>query len=216
MSATTYPPRTKAAWSRRRPLLAGLLMLGTLLVLKSRQQVADAEAGKPPLSSVARARLENRGGKLYRPGAEAPFSGWITDQHPTGEAKLRSAMVEGRLHGQSEGWSTNGTLELREHFQRGLPHGTRVTWHPNGQKRSEGELVAGQQQGSYRQWDEEGKLVAEAEFQAGKPHGLSRAWYPSGYLKAEVLMKHGEVQTRHVYPDGARQEPALVAGNRTP
>lgn len=216
MSATTSKINTKTARPRRWPLVLGLLALGTALVVKSRHEVVEAEAGKPAPASVARTRLENRGGRFYRPGADSPFSGWITDQHPSGEMKLRSAVVDGRLHGVSEGWFTNGVPELREHFQRGLPHGQRVTWHANGQKRSEGELAAGQQQGMYRQWDEEGKLLAEAEFEAGKPHGLSRAWYPSGYLKAEALMKHGEVQARHVYPDGTRQAPALVAGNPTP
>ena len=110
----------------------------------------------------------------------------------------------------------SGAPELLEHFQRGVPEGSRVTWHANGQKRSEGRLVAGQQQGLYRQWDEEGNLAAEAEFESGKPHGLSLAWYPSGCLKAEVMMKHGVVQARHVYPDGARREPALLAGNPIP
>jgi antitoxin component YwqK of YwqJK toxin-antitoxin module len=215
MSTTSSPTKVKTLRSRW-PLWLGLLALVAGLTLKSHRKVADAEAGKPPAASVARERLENRGGRFYRPGADAPFSGWITDQHPSGEMKLRSAVLDGRLHGISEGWSTNGVPELRERFQRGLPHGTRVTWHANGKKRSEGQLLAGQQQGLYRQWDEEGKLVVEAEFEAGKPHGLSRAWYSSGYLKAEAMMKHGEVQARHVYPDGNRQAATLVAGNLTP
>lgn len=216
MNATFSPSTVNAARQRR---LLGFLVISALasvLAQMSTRDLAEAEAEKPAPVSVARMRLENRGGRLFRPGARAPFAGWVVDRFSTGEIKLRSAFVDGRLHGESEGWFTNGMREVREQFQRGLPHGTRLTWHPNGQKRSEGQLVAGLQQGLYRQWHENGKLAAEAEFESGKPHGLSRAWYPSGCLKAEALMSHGEIQTRHVYPDGDRREPTLLAGNRTP
>ena len=214
MNATSSTAQTPSG--RRRWLLLALLAVAVTLAGVSVRELMKARASAPPLASAARTRLETRDEKFYQRGASVPFTGWMTDHFTNGAVKLRSAVVDGLLHGESEGWHENGAPELLEHFQRGVPEGSRVTWHANGQKRSEGRLVAGQQQGLYRQWDEEGNLAAEAEFESGKPHGLSLAWYPSGCLKAEVMMKHGVVQARHVYPDGARREPALLAGNPIP
>lgn len=202
-----------------RPRLLGWLMLAvvaTIVVQRSTRQLEQAEATEPDSASVARFRLAQREGKWFRPGGSVPFTGWVTDHFAGGPVKLRSAMVDGKLHGESTGWFTNGVVELREHFQRGQPHGLRATFYATGQPRSTGRLAAGQQQGIYRQWHENGKLAVEAEFADGKPHGLSRAWYPNGSLKAEALMNHGEVQARHVYPDGTRWEPTLLAGARMP
>ncbi|NBV22483.1 MAG: toxin-antitoxin system YwqK family antitoxin [Proteobacteria bacterium] len=202
-----------------RPRLLGWLMLAvvaTIVAQSSTQQLEQAEATEPGYASVARFRLAHREGKWYRPGGTVPFTGWVTDHFVGGPVKLRSAMVDGRLHGESTSWFANGVVELREHFQRGLPDGVRATFYANGQPRSVGRLAAGRQQGIYRQWHENGKLAVEAEFSEGKPHGLSRAWYPNGSLKAEALMSHGEVQARHAYPDGTRWEPTLLAGARIP
>lgn len=209
---------TPVPTSRTRPVLWLLaLAAGAVVVTQvSTQKLEEAVATQSAPAVVARFRLEQREGRYFRPGTDAAFTGWVTDHFVGGQLKLRSAVVEGRLHGESVGWFTNGVTELREYFQRGLPHGPRLTWHENGKPRSEGRLVAGQQHGVYRLWHENGRLAAAAEFAAGKPHGLSRAWYPDGSLKAEALMHHGEVQARHVYPDGTRWEPTLLAGTRNP
>lgn len=211
-------PQTTMPLSRLRPLLWTLALAATVAVVAhaSTRAVADAEATETAPPCVARFRLEQRVGRFYRQNVAAPFTGWVTDHFKGGAVSLRSAVVYGQLHGLSEGRFTNGVVEVSEHFSHGLPDGTRTTWHPNGKKRSEGRLVAGQQQGTYRQWTEQGTLAAEAEFKGGKPHGLSRAWHPSGCLKAEALMKHGEVVTRHFYPDGEQREPTLLAGTPTP
>jgi antitoxin component YwqK of YwqJK toxin-antitoxin module len=190
--------------------------LGLLVALGTVYGLKRGRTTEPAAASVDRLQLELRQGKFYRPDAPEPFTGWVIDYFEDGTVKLRSAVLAGRLHGESSGWFTNGGPELCEHFQEGLPHGLRTTWHPNGQKRSEGQLEAGRQQGVYRQWDEHGKQVVEAGFVDGKPHGPSLAWYPNGSLKAEALMQHGEVQARQVYPAGTRSEPTLVARNPIP
>jgi hypothetical protein len=207
------PPRTTGLRTRVWTLLGflALALVAGLLFQMSSRPLEDTGSQSPAPSSAARLQLELRDGQFHRPGSDVPFTGWVTDYFKDGTVKLRSAVVDGRLHGESEGWFTNRVLELREYFQRGHPHGTRTTWHANGQKRSEGELVAGEQQGLYRQWHEDGSLAVVAEFKDGKPHGLSVAWHPSGFLKTEALMKQGEVQSRHTYADGVQREPTLRA-----
>lgn len=170
--------------------------------------VPRSRPSETKLGSVERNQLEIRDGLFCLPGTSHPFTGMITDSLPEGTVRLRSTVVDGRLHGESLGWFTNGMPELREEFQRGAAHGLRTTWYPNGQMRSQGRLVAGKQDGVYRQWNEQGALTTEASFEAGQPHGLSRAWHPDGSLKAEVRMNQGQVQERHVYPPGTRWEPS--------
>jgi antitoxin component YwqK of YwqJK toxin-antitoxin module len=206
------PPNNQAIAKKRRLVgFLGLAVLASVLAYNSMRELEEAETKKPEPVSIPRLRLVNREGRFYRLGSQIPFTGWMTDQFPTGALRLRSAVSDGRLYGESVGWFTNGVREVCEHFREGLPSGIRTTWHMNGQKRSEGLLVAGRQQGTYRQWHENGTLAVEAEFEAGKPNGLSRSWYPSGCLQAEALMKHGEIQIRHVYPDGNRREVTLLA-----
>jgi antitoxin component YwqK of YwqJK toxin-antitoxin module len=168
------------------------------------------------LPTANRQQLENRQGQFFLTGGVHAFTGWMIDNHADGTVKLRTSLVDGRLHGISEGWHSNGVQELREAFNQGLAEGVRTTWYPNGRQRSEGTLVAGLQQGEFRQWYESGVLAARVEFKDGKPHGRSQAWFPSGYLKAEALMSQGQVSARHFYQDGEQRVPTLLAGASTP
>jgi antitoxin component YwqK of YwqJK toxin-antitoxin module len=200
----------------RRPAWGWLLALAALIALLVSLRHRSSAPAVSLDASVERKELEIRDGRFHAPGASMPFTGWVLDYYTDGSARLQSAVVDGRLHGESTGWFTNGAVELQEQFQSGLAHGTRTTWHPNGQKRSEGQLREGRQEGRYQQWDDSGRLVAEAEFSDGKPHGLSLAWHADGSLKAEARMQHGEVQERHFYAPGERREPSLMAPNPKP
>jgi antitoxin component YwqK of YwqJK toxin-antitoxin module len=43
----------------------------------------------------------------------------------------------GQLNGVSEGWFTNGVLQIREHFMDGSSEGPVTKWHSSGAKLSE-------------------------------------------------------------------------------
>lgn len=159
--------------------------------------------------------LAKRDGKLFAEGSSAPYRGFMIDRYEDGALKSRSAVSNGQLHGVSEGYFTNGQVQVREEFVAGVQEGMRTTWHANGRKRSEGQVVAGLNEGVYRLWHEDGTLEAEAEFRQGKPHGRSVAWYPSGWLKAEAMMEMGNVKERHTYDDRQRREPGLLARSET-
>ena len=197
--------------SRLRSLLwlFAIAAAASFLTYLATRYLNQVEALEPVPRTMARFRLDVRDGQFHYRDTGLPFTGLVTDHYEDGTVKLRSAVVEGQLHGVSEGWFTNRSTEVREYFIQGVPHGTRTTWHDNGRKRSEGTLIAGLQEGIYRQWHPDGSLAVEAEFAEGKPDGLSLAWHPSGFLKAEALMKHGTVQARHTYQDGVQQESTL-------
>lgn len=151
-----------------------------------------------------------RDGVWYRTGQATPFSGVIVDHYESGARKWRCEVVQGLVHGVTEGWFTNGQLQVTEHFSAGVSSGLRTKWHPNGRKLSEVMIVHGKLEGTFRRWTEDGKLSEEIEMRNGTPDGLSRAFYPSGYLKAQARLRNGKVLEQNSWEDG-QQMTASVA-----
>jgi len=165
-----------------------------------------------PAPEVLRAELRPQAGRLYRAGREqVAFTGWMIERYESGLLKSRSGIVEGLLQGVSEGWHTNGQMQVREHFQAGVSHGLRIKWHDNGVKQSEGTVVNGKLQGTFRRWHENGKLAEEMELNGDTPEGLARSFYPSGFLKAEARLKEGQVTEQKFWKDGERNAASAAA-----
>lgn len=163
------------------------------------------------LPSELASNLVRREGRLYSPGASGPFDGWMLERYPDSGLKSRSRVVGGMLEGVSEGWFTNGVLQIREHFVDGTSEGPVTKWHANGVKLSEGTARAGKFEGMFRRWHENGQLAEELVLQAGQPDGVARSWFPSGSLKAEATLKSGQVLTQKFWKDGEQvAEPVLA------
>jgi antitoxin component YwqK of YwqJK toxin-antitoxin module len=128
--------------------------------------------------------------------------------YQTGSLKSRSEVIDGVVHGLSEGWYESGPLQVSEYFVHGRSHGLRTKWYASGNKESEAEIVDGEIHGTFKRWNEGGALMDIARFSNGIPHGRSLVFYPSGCLKAEVLMTHGEVSRRSLWKDGERKRSA--------
>ena len=184
--------------------------MGGLAVLFLLRWQPEPPAPAPP-SEVPRDYLTLRKGRLYRAAQSAPFAGFMLERHPDGALKSRSAISNGVLHGVSEGWHTNGNLQVREHFTASLSHGLRTKWHANGATQSTAEIVSGKLHGTFRRWNETGTLAEELEFRAAVPHGLAKAYYPSGRLKTTVRLQDGKAVEQTSWKDSEVQEPAVTA-----
>jgi antitoxin component YwqK of YwqJK toxin-antitoxin module len=163
---------------------------------------------------VPLSELVLRDGRLHWQDEAKPFTGVIFDRYLDGALKSRSTMVDGLLHGVSEGWHTNGVLQVREHFRHGVSHGLRTKWSPEGHKISEATIEDGKITGTFRRWHENGVLAEEVEMKDGQPHGRSRAFYPDGSLKAEARLESGRVLEQHFFRLGERPASALAQVNR--
>lgn len=161
------------------------------------------------ITEAPRSSLILQDGKLYEKGAATPFTGTMVEHYPDGAIKSRSQIAGGQLQGLSEGWHTNGLLQVTETFQAGVSHGMRTKWHENGRKLSETPIVHGQIHGTFRRWDDQGLLSEEVEMNYGQPDGLSLKFYPSGFIEAEAIMRAGKVQEQCFWTDGERQSPSL-------
>jgi hypothetical protein len=209
-------PENPRGQKARRVSLAAFGVIVAAVAFASSRALDRSESELPPRPEVALFRLERLDGRLHRLGSMEPFTGWMLDYSVDRTMKSRSAVVAGLLHGVSEGWFTNGVLQVREHFTRGISVGLRNTWYPSGRLQSEETLVAGRLHGVVRRWHENGVLAVCAEFKDGNPDGASRAWYASGSLKAEALMRAGEVVQRHFFEDGDHLMPASLAQAKNP
>ncbi len=181
-------------------LLSGLLFSG----------VAGCKREEVSLPEIPRSALALKEGHLYRNGQASPFNGFVIERYPGGAIESRSAVSNGLLHGASEGWHTNGTLQVRENFEAGFSHGLRTKWFTSGAKQSEAMIEHGKLNGTFRRWDEKGTLVEQIELRNDKPDGLSIAYYPDGSVKARVRMGAGVVVERENFKPGELREPPVM------
>jgi antitoxin component YwqK of YwqJK toxin-antitoxin module len=189
-------------------VLAVLVMAGALAALLiSRHRHVPSPA---PEREAAIKELTRREGRMFF-GAEAePFTGVMIERYPSGELKARSKLARGVLEGVSEGWHTNGVLQVRELFHEGVSHGVRTKWFPDGNKLSEATIENGKITGTFRRWHVNGALAEEIQMTNNQPDGLSRIYYPSGALRAEARIEKGKVLEQHSWKDGENQKLAAA------
>lgn len=196
--------------------LAAALGVVALMVVLLRPTRPAVESPLPAQNEVVlpSSELIRINARLVRRDAtNEPFTGWMTEAYPDGSPKSRSQISNGVLHGHSEGFHTNGVLQIRESFDHGVSEGPVMKWYPDGVHLSEGTARQGRLEGTFRRWHPNGQLAEEMVLVGGIPDGLSRAWFPSGSLKAEVELSHGKVVKQQFWEDG--QKPP-VAPNANP
>jgi len=161
---------------------------------------------------VRTSEVELKEGRLMRKETTEVFSGWLTESYRTGGLRSRSFVSNGVLEGLSEGWHTNGVLQVSEHFVGGRSEGVVTKWDLDGRRVSEAITRSGLMEGRFQRWHTNGTLAEEMEMRQGQPHGLARSWYPSGSLKAEVQLEDGKVVTKR-YWDDVSPAPKLAGAN---
>ena len=171
----------------------------------------------PPARAVVngtearRGSLTLRDGRYYAKDAQVAFTGVLTEIYPSGGHQYRCGVSNGLIDGLSQGWYTNGQLQVEEHFRAGVSHGLRVKWYGNGAKLSQASIVNGKIEGVFHRWYDNGVLAEEINLRAGNAEGLARAFYPSGCLKAEAQMKDGKPIDQKQWADGENRVPEGAA-----
>jgi antitoxin component YwqK of YwqJK toxin-antitoxin module len=199
-------------------VMACVLALGgsVALLIHRRTPVTPQAVIAAPLE-LSRTNLVLEAGRLRQTGSAALFAGSMVEHYPDGVLRSRSAVVDGLLHGLSEGWHTNAQLQVSEHFRGGVSHGERIKYYPDGTRQSVGTVVDGKLEGTFRRWHPNGQLAETAELRAGIPHGPAQSFYPSGYLKTQATLRDGKVTATQSWSDGERKElgspDGLMAGS---
>jgi len=199
-------PRPKA-WRKLCGGITVVIALALLAAFWPRQRGSQRASIQPV--ELLRAELILQDGRLHRVGETNTFSGVMIERRNDGALQSRSAVFDGLLDGFSEGWFTNGQLQVTEHFKRGVSHGLRTKWFPSGKKLSEGNIVDGKFQGTFRKWHENGVLAEQVEFIDGQPAGVSLAYFPSGAVKARARLESGKIMEQRFWKDGESDESSL-------
>ena len=159
---------------------------------------------------VERLALQMKDGRWYYKEQTNLFTGLLVENYTTGGPKFRAFMENGLPHGLSEGWHTNGQMQVRELFINGVSDGLRTKWYPSGAKLSEAEIRSGKLHGKFRRWHEDGSLAEEMDMVNGEPDGVAYAFHPSGYVKAIASLKSGELTERKEFADGTYKRDRLA------
>ena len=146
-----------------------------------------------PLEERSRRELMFKEGRWLEPDGVTRFSGIVFETYDGEKMKSRSTVLNGLLHGLSQGWWTNGVLQVTETFSNGVSHGVRTKFHPDGRKLSEVSIANGKLEGLFQRWHENGTLAEQVVLTHGVPDGESLAYHPDGSLKARVRLAQGKV-----------------------
>lgn len=203
--------KVQRKWTRHLLWLLPVAAVGALCFIIKPTAPFPPSVIVPVAVEASRAELELRSARLYRLGASNTFNGWLVEFHKDDSPRSRSAITNGQLHGLSQGWHTNGQLQVSEQFVEGVSQGTRTKWSAGGAKLSEAAIVNGQFHGTYRRWHENGALAEQVEFSAGQPEGVSLAWFESGFLKARAASRAGQVIKQEHWKDGEMNASSAMA-----
>jgi len=203
------PPSSRSL-RRCAPLLLGSVAALGLLAAALWAPVRKPVASRP--IEILRKDLVLHEGRLIRAVDSAPFTGVVLESYENGGLKSRSCVSNGVLEGLSQGWHTNGQLQVLEYFRLGRSDGVRTKWYASGAKLSEAHVAEGKLQGRFRRWHEDGTLAEQVELKDGDPEGLSVAFYPSGFLKAQARLHRGKVVEQKFWNDGEKRgDPAIIS-----
>jgi antitoxin component YwqK of YwqJK toxin-antitoxin module len=187
----------RSRWWWRLAVIIAVIAVA-LVVFRQRTDPPKVEAPGPAERSLN--ELVHRDGLLLDHGL--PFSGIAFDTYGGGEMKSRSMVSNGLLQGLSEGWDTNGVLQVTEFFVSNVSHGVRTKFHSNGKTLSVANIVNGQIEGLYQRWHENGILAEKVYLTNGIPHGESIGFHPDGSVKARVRLEHGTVVEQQFWEPG--------------
>ena len=181
--------------------LGGLLLLALVAVIGIvllREKPATVEASRAV--QRLRSELEFHEGRLLHQGV--PFTGFVLEEYADGQLRSRSSVSNGLIEGLSQGWYTNGVLQVAEHFVRGVSHGLRTKFYPSGEKLSVAHIIEGELQGIYERWHDNGQLAERVFLTNGVADGESLAYHADGSLKARVRLDHGKVVEQKFWNPG--------------
>ena len=156
-------------------ILPALLVLFLVASCENRYRRANAPVQKPSVDAkftgqtsddayqVSQSEYDenfvSRYGLLYLKSSNDPFSGRIltVDMGESGEfVSSDESWKEGRKHGKSSKWFSNGIKMYERNYREGRWHGSVTRWWPNGQKMYVRAYTNGVRHGSEATWRSDG------------------------------------------------------------
>ena len=179
--------------------------------------------------------LIDRGGLMYAPNDDEPYTGKVFDFYENGQKKLDGSYRKGLMNDKWTYYYENGKIRAQGRFINGdgsypdwipdeyrikyPPYGGRngkwTGWYENGQKNDEGTWKDGNPNGKHIIWHENGQKLQELTYKNGKVEGLLTQWYEDGQKLLEGNYKDGKGEgllTQWYENGGKKQEEIFKNG----
>jgi antitoxin component YwqK of YwqJK toxin-antitoxin module len=167
------------------PLLA--LLLASLLYPQTKMDINN---------------LIDRGGLLYAPNNDKPYSGSVFDFHENGQKKFNGRYRNGIKNGKWKWWNEDGVIDSTGSYKNGLMHGQWKFYFSNGNLEGKGQYRDGNgtergdtgisrhgRHGKWTFWYESGVLKTEQNWKNGKFEKLGTTWFENGKKSYEATYK---------------------------
>ena len=136
--------------------------------------------------------LIDRGGLLYAPNNDKPFSGSVFEFYENGTEKLNGKYRKGIKNGKWEWWSATGIKDSLGTYKNGIKHGKWTFWYDSGVLLGEQKWKNGMADGLFAKWYENGEKESEETFKDGEKDGLWTYWHDNRKKKRELTFKDGK------------------------
>ena len=203
-------------------LFVALLMVGCEEADLSDPDVVEDNTA----DTVEWSKLQDRGGVIYLPNTDKPFSGFAKRVYENEQVEILAQFKDGYV-ARLKQWQKNGTPRWDVGYREGkvaksdVPledltfltniwfyYGLSTIWYKNGQKATEGTFNKdGELDGILTWWYENGQKNSEANYKDGRPDGLSNVWYEDGQKESELNWKDGwkEGLSTYWYKNGQKE-----------
>ena len=113
-------------------------------------------------------QLQYRGGVMYLPNEETPFTGKAVAKWPNGQECLEHNYKDGKRNGLYTSWYKNGQKMLEINYKDGKQDGLSTHWYDNGQKEAEITYKDGKQDGLWIIYNQEGTETGRETYKNGE------------------------------------------------
>ena len=117
-----------------------------------------------------------------------PFSGSIISKYQSDTLKCIASYYQGKRHGVTKTFFTNGKLESERNYKNGIGYGRHFGYWENGNMKFDFIYYYDKREGLQKQWYENGNQYYELSFTDDKENGMQKAWRENGkpYINYEV------------------------------
>ena len=126
--------------------------------------------------------LIDRGGLLYAPNDDKPYTGKVFDFYDNDQKMLDGGYRKGLKNGKWNWWNTNGSFDSAGNYRKGLFDGHWEFYYDNGQLKAKGD---------YR--DGDGTNRDENGITTNGRIGKWTFWHKNGLQSSDITYKNGEI-----------------------
>lgn len=120
------------------------------------------------------------------------FSGYIISKYNDSITKSIGSFYEGKRHGITKSFFSNGKLESERNYKNGIGYGKHYGYWKNGNMKFEFIYHNDKREGLQKQWYENGNQYFELTFLNDKENGMQKAWRENGKLYINYESKDGK------------------------